>query len=214
MELYFSRNKAISLGLPRYIGKVCAKHPELNGERYVASYGCITCAREAVDRHAKTEHGAARIAAYLADHGTEIRKRCRSKPESQARIKAYAKEYYQRPGVKERMAETGRKPEIVAQRKKWREENHAHVTAEKRIYKAWRENHVSKKATPPWANKKAIAAIYAHARRMTVATGEKYVVDHIVPLKHDLVCGLHVEHNLQVIPERDNLVKNNSFEPG
>ena len=40
----------------------------------------------------------------------------------------------------------------------------------------------------------------------------KYSVDHIIPIQHELVCGLHVEHNLQIIPLIDNIRKHNKFE--
>jgi hypothetical protein len=45
------------------------------------------------------------------------------------------------------------------------------------------------------------------------AESEDYVVDHIVPLNHPLVYGLHNEHNLQVISKKFNAYKSNLFWP-
>jgi hypothetical protein len=67
------------------------------------------------------------------------------------------------------------------------------------------------KSLPPWANKKAIREIYFEARRLTASTGIKYEVDHIIPSNHPLVCGLHVENNLQIITEFENIAKSNTF---
>lgn len=69
-------------------------------------------------------------------------------------------------------------------------------------------------ATPSWADKKAIDMIYAEAASLTRRTGIQHEVDHIVPIKHDLVCGLHVEYNLQILTRRENAMKNNKFIPG
>lgn len=62
-------------------------------------------------------------------------------------------------------------------------------------------------ATPEWRNQSAIDAIY------TVATSNALHVDHIVPLKHPLVCGLHVEFNLRAISPLENFRKGNRWWP-
>ena len=41
-----TRKEALAQGLKRYYGKVCAKHPELGGERKVSHQNCVGCARE------------------------------------------------------------------------------------------------------------------------------------------------------------------------
>ena len=53
--------------------------------------------------------------------------------------------------------------------------------------------------------------LYVQARRLTKITGERYVVDHIVPLRGDEVCGLHVPWNLRVITQEENLKKSNKL---
>lgn len=70
-----------------------------------------------------------------------------------------------------------------------------------------------KRATPKWADHKAIRKLRNEAKRMSKATGEAYNVDHIVPLLHPLVCGLHVENNMQVLHWRVNAAKSNNYWP-
>jgi hypothetical protein len=67
------------------------------------------------------------------------------------------------------------------------------------------------KSMPPWASKEKILEFYTKARQLSIETGVPHEVDHIVPSNHKLVCGLHCEFNLQVIPRTDNRQKNNKF---
>jgi len=64
-------------------------------------------------------------------------------------------------------------------------------------------------ATPAWANEFFIQEAYALAQLRSKMFGIKWHVDHIVPLQSALVCGLHTEANLQVIPGSHNQSKGN-----
>lgn len=71
----------------------------------------------------------------------------------------------------------------------------------------------AKLVTPKWADASRISGFYREARRLTQQTGQPHHVDHIVPLNSHLVCGLHVESNMQVLPARENVLKRNLFWP-
>lgn len=69
-----------------------------------------------------------------------------------------------------------------------------------------------KTRTIPWADRKGIKRMYAEARRLTEATGIVHQVDHIIPLRGDMVSGLHVHNNLQILTGSENSKKRNRFE--
>ena len=103
------------------------------------------------------------------------------------------------------------KDKIKINQKRWQERNPWKVLAVVRRYQAKKLN-----ATPKWANQFFIEEAYdLAARRSAIKCGgiAKWHVDHIVPLQHPLVCGLHVEHNLQVIPALQNHRKSNRYWP-
>ena len=71
-----------------------------------------------------------------------------------------------------------------------------------------------REATPKWLTKEErlqMRELYVQARKLTAVTGERYVVDHIVPLRGESVCGLHVPWNLRVITQDENLKKSNKL---
>jgi 5-methylcytosine-specific restriction endonuclease McrA len=133
----------------------------------------------------------------------------------------YFTEYNQREDVKEKKHEwyeanrekviaaaAVRPPEVLREyRNAWKQNNLVQVRADT---KARRRKH--RQATPPWLTrqqKSAIRQIYQIAITMSKTTGEQYVVDHIVPLRSETVCGLHVPWNLRVITQEENLKKSN-----
>jgi len=60
---------------------------------------------------------------------------------------------------------------------------------------------------PLWADLSAIRKIYESAQKQGLT------VDHIIPLRGELVCGLHVENNLQLLDRDDNIAKGNKYVP-
>ncbi len=61
-------------------------------------------------------------------------------------------------------------------------------------------------------NKDKVMEFYREAQRLTLETGIPHEVDHIIPLKHPRICGLHNEFNLRVITAEENGRKKNKFD--
>jgi hypothetical protein len=100
-----------------------------------------------------------------------------------------------------------RNPEKQRARAAERARKFPHLNAEN----ARRHEAAKLQQCPAWADREAIRSIYAEAQRMSAATGIKHSVDHIVPLRHPLVAGLHVPANLRVVTFSENSRKRNSF---
>ena len=87
-----------------------------------------------------------------------------------------------------------------------RHRSQLHYLSNKHYYIAKARNRDSDilQATPKWANLSEINNFY-------IDRPEGYEVDHIIPLKGELVCGLHVTTNLQYLTIKDNRSKSNKF---
>ena len=101
----------------------------------------------------------------------------------------YNKQYYQ-----------SNKAHLKLYAKQYRQQNpDIRALNDKRRYR-----HI-KDCCPEWANKESIKFFYE-------CRPEGCHVDHVIPITHPLICGLHVETNLQWLPAKINLSKKNKFE--
>lgn len=92
---------------------------------------------------------------------------------------------------------------------KWKKRNVAEAVGQ-RSGNAYRRSHIGQR--PKWGDKKRISMIYKASRLMRDA-GHDLVIDHVIPLNSELVCGLHVWNNLQLISSKANREKANHFSP-
>jgi hypothetical protein len=92
---------------------------------------------------------------------------------------------------------------LLARRRKWYAENSASEIAKvrKRVGRIQHDLFLLSKA-----KQAEIQGLYDFCRIFP-----EFEVDHVVPLTHDFVCGMHVPWNLQVLPVSVNRSKGNKF---
>lgn len=193
-RLAFSRNTASKDGL-RAQCKACSRaasaayqqaNPEKIAARKAARYAADpgkAAIQNAAWHRANRERASARRAAW--DHANIAR--------AEARRAAY------------RLANANN---IVAYRTAYQKANKPADAAKTRARKARKLQ-----AIPGWADKDAITTLYLKAREWSDILGTELEVDHTVPLKSPLVCGLHTPDNLQLLAASINQSKGNRHWP-
>ena len=169
-----------------YHGKICNKHPELRGERYKDGH-CVGCAKE---------HGKQRYA---------------TASESTAVWKAWRKDNPEKARAARIRWRAANPKKVTLAKAKWRKANRDKINACDSAREARKLQ-----ATPTWNSEfdaLVFAEAFALAKLRTKITGIKWHVDHAVPLRSKMVCGLHTGSNIQVIPARDNQSKSNRYWP-
>lgn len=129
---------------------------------------------------------------------------------------------------KVRTYQRGRSEHYSKLNKAWRENNK--VSVRDRVREKYQSNMLTRasvkansaqyrrskvSAQPKWLSEKdkeRIKDIYLLAEDLQIISGQKYQVDHIIPLRGKTVCGLHVPWNLQILPADINLAKGNKYE--
>lgn len=164
-----------------FTGKPCK-----NGhvaQRRVSSRQCVECAAE-IDKRWKEKNGA-RL--------REMENKRRA--EDREKFRAYDRSLYWQNPEKYR-----------AKTLRTIKKSRAHYTAKKA------ERHAAfLERIPAWADLPAIECVYQEARLASEYFGDRYEVDHIVPLQGKAVSGLHIATNLRIITKSDNCSKSNKF---
>ena len=179
-----TRKEAQALGATHYYTGVPCKHGHITLRKTKGT--CVDCVKIEWQR------------------SNEVRKLL---PKSEASKEA-GKRYYEKNKIEVMARASARPPEEKRRHKS------KYKIANPDLYKAlssFRRKR-NQQATPKWltyTQKKEIRSLYIIAQTSTKITGVKYVVDHIVPLVGDTVCGLHVPWNLQIMTQEDNLLKSN-----
>lgn len=228
-----SRKEANQIGARHYYTGIKCRHGHLE-LRLTSTGACMQCMR---DRQKARMTDPAYREIHRKSCRERMRKLL-AEPSTRARIREREREAYaasidrknrkaegdrvrnQSAAAKERRRERERKRystvlrndlEYIANRKargaKWAIDNRDKTNAKTAARRAMR-----KQCAPRWLTAEMLAKVegfYNLARKITEESGIQHEVDHIVPLKSDVVCGLHVPWNLQVISATQNRAKSN-----
>jgi hypothetical protein len=180
-----SQVEAKAQGLSRFYTGIPCVQGHL-APRFVSSKACVICARDNQSRWDRKNP--AKLRQYSSKHYSQNR---------EARRQA-AREYRKNNpesanGATQRYRK--RNPGLI----------NAHCSARRAA---------QLQAAPTWVDRQKLKEFYTKAREVSTETGIPHQVDHIIPLKHDFVCGLHVPCNLQIIPAADNQRKKNTYVVG
>lgn len=179
------------------IGKVCALHPELLGERHgKGQHHCIACIRERnlVWREKNREYALKRDSEY---HANNRAARIKKSADRFARNKEAYREQARRWGAenKERKA---------ANNKAWAKRNPEKFMSSVKVNNIIRKRLIG--------GQKLARAYAKEIRQIYINCPPNHHVDHVIPLRGRGVNGLHVPWNLQYLPATENMRKGNRIQ--
>lgn len=176
---------------------------------------CKSCTKEAYDNYRLENKDKTAIwNRKYRDANKEKEKEYLSKPEVKESRKLSAKKSYQtnkHKYIEKNKAYVASRRDIINARARENWENQyekykdRYKLQAKVRSKRVRDQLISK------AFKEEITNIYKECDKLKQDTGHEYEVDHIIPLIHSTLCGLHVPWNLQILTKLENGRKSNKI---
>lgn len=200
--MLLTRLEAKQQNVSRYAGKVCSKHPELKGERYVASFGCVACSLDAVKRNQAKNMDLV--------HARNKQYRMANAEKTKQRHHDWRMANLEHDSLRKKKYNEKNADKVKQRYKQYYESNYPKVLAKRNKQHADKLNR-----TPAWLNQDdfwVIEEAYDLAALRTQLFGFPWHVDHEIPLRGKLASGLHVPGNLRVIPGVENLRKGSRME--
>lgn len=193
-----ARALAQGLGLKVYYTGAPCKQGHTDPARFTRNGGCVDCSRVYFKN---------RYHEVLKDDATyqaQANERVRIWQKENSDKKKINQANYYRRHIQKILAyhdyyRATHKSEIKARQKDYAERFPEKIRARAALRRA-----ALRQAAPSWIDVAEIEEIYANCP-------EGYDVDHIVPLQHDRICGLHVATNLQYLRSNVNRSKGNKF---
>lgn len=170
---------------------------------YLDMESCVLCneAPREIGRRCKPCHRAIKNSRERARYSEQVRERKR---------KNYYANHARNKALK-RAAYRSLPADVRQQKSKNCRQNHKTkcktIPGYRRAFNAWQRAYRNLRL-PKWVKLEDFIEIYSEAER-----GVDLVVDHVLPLRGELVSGLHVPENLQIMTRTENLEKGNRYEP-
>lgn len=131
---------------------------------------------------------------------------CLTEKNKSPAFRAYYKKYYRQ--YKDNQSEETRAYRSAIQRHKYRTKWRFNARHNSRL----RKRRVKRATLQCPLDKIKVQQLYLDAKRLRAETGENFNVDHIIPIVHDKVCGLHCFANLRIVTFEENAGKGNTFD--
>lgn len=192
------KEEAEAKGLVRYFtGLPCARGHI--SERKVSSGDCLECKRDNHKRRLKED--------------PEFREKMRLTAKAFKKTETYAKNEARKKHQRMLLRNATHVSRMItkAQTVWWENPYQIFIDREKKRKWATERRRMVSLATPKWINIEDIRAMEKRARELSKQSGTQFQCDHFYPVQSDVVTGLNVPWNIQIITAEENHAKSNKM---